>query len=77
MLSKCGTLIAIAALTVLIGITAPILTSAPLAVDLPSHCNDLLDGDCDQPLRCLALCFMELAGLYDFCERFPNDPRCM
>lgn len=58
-------------------LAAPLLAPPTQAVSLPIHCSDLLDGDCDRPLLCLAICFMELAGLYDFCERFPNDPRCM
>ena len=54
------------------------LVSAPTAdaITLPAHCADLASGDCDNPFQCLVLCFMELAGLYDYCETHPADPRC-
>lgn len=43
---------------------------------LPVHCADLLDGDCESPLYCLYLCFIELRDQVEFCALHPTDPRC-
>ncbi len=59
------------------------LTSIPLmparveARQLPVHCGDLLDGDCDVPWQCILLCFMELLAQTEFCAHNPTDPQCV
>jgi hypothetical protein len=52
------------------------LSSAP-AFTLPGSCDQLIEGECDNPITCLYFCFLELAGLRDFCDQYPGDPRCM
>lgn len=77
MFSTIRRLLALGILAILFVAVIPFQATIAHAVTLPAHCSDLLDGDCDRPLLCLAMCFMELAGLYEFCDRYPNDPRCM
>jgi hypothetical protein len=43
---------------------------------LPVHCGEILDGNCESPLYCLYLCFMELREQMEFCALYPTDPRC-
>jgi hypothetical protein len=43
---------------------------------LPTHCADLLDGDCDLPWQCIFLCFTELLDQTEYCGQHPTDPQC-
>ncbi len=68
-------------------ILAAVILAAPVSLlltptsaearQLPVHCGDLLDGDCDVPWQCVLLCFMELLAQTEFCAQYPTDPQCV
>jgi hypothetical protein len=64
-------------LPLLLGALATSVTRPSASYDLPQHCDDLIHGDCARPWHCIVVCLMEMWGMEDFCDQYPNSPRCL